>query len=67
MDYTQDGEEVPEEAKSKFKKMLIVGVVIVVFAGILFIVHWLVNIDLILYIWPVILAAVSVIAVFRRL
>ncbi len=63
MEYTQEGDEVREDQKINLKKLLGIAVGILIFIGILFIVQKVTRVYIFLYIWPILLAIISVSAV----
>jgi hypothetical protein len=66
VDYTQDGEEVPEDQKIKLRKLIKMVVIILILAGILVVVEELLHIYILLYVWPALLAGISIFALLRR-
>ncbi|MDB5244976.1 MAG: hypothetical protein JWN90_81 [Parcubacteria group bacterium] len=66
MDYTQDGEKIPERRKSRRIGLKTFGVMLILLAIIL-IVRNIIDANVIRYTWPVILAVAGVAAVFRSI
>lgn len=64
MDYTQDGEKIPERPKSRRLRLKILSLLLIVFAGLL-IVRNIIDANVIRYTWPLILAVGGVVAFLK--